>query len=619
MNRVRPLLVLLLLLAGARLAIWSSDATHSSALYHGTPTFLLVILLTSVAAGLIMASPAGVALGRIGERPSAAHFLSILRDPSPAARRAVTVAVWLLATLYLAWTAHRQGRALFPLLHDENSYALGARMLSRGHLWLPAHPLADFLDSFHILVRPVYASIYFPGTALLNVPAVWLGLPTWVIPVVTAGLVVALTYRVTAELAGGATGLLAALLVPSVGLFRMFSTMVMAQAPAALLALAAVWAWLHWRRRKRAGWAMLAGAFVGWGAITRPVDGLVFAIPLAVAIALDLRGSPRREWLRTMAAIAAGALPFLSLQVVFNLGTTGRLTLTPYVLYLRQSQPGSEFGSGSFAPQELQTTLPQKADYYHELVEDEQAERAAGTGYWLGRRVAFTVTKTLPSAALAALLPVGVFAAGRRRRWVLGAAPLLFLIAYALNPFYLVHYAVPLVPAIAFLVALGVGEMASAARAALRPAAARAAAAVFFPLAAAALAARALPEFDRNVSDATYSAPDVAYAHGPMTAAVQPPAVVFFRYGPGSSPHDEPVYNTDTARPDDTPVLRLHDLGPRNREVVQYFADKQPGRRFYRYDRASGVLTPLGTAAELAAGLGPEGQPPPPPATRGAE
>jgi len=169
MNRVRPLLVLLLLLAGARLAIWSSDATHSSALYHGTPTFLLVILLTSVAAGLIMASPAGVALGRIGERPSAAHFLSILRDPSPAARRAVTVAVWLLATLYLAWTAHRQGRALFPLLHDENSYALGARMLSRGHLWLPAHPLADFLDSFHILVRPVYASIYFPGTALLNV------------------------------------------------------------------------------------------------------------------------------------------------------------------------------------------------------------------------------------------------------------------------------------------------------------------------------------------------------------------------------------------------------------------------------------------------------------------
>src|SRR2546421_5439332 len=110
-------------------------------------------------------------------------------------------------------------------------------MVARGRLWMPQHTLADFFDSFHILVRPVYASIYFPGTAILNAPGVWLRLPTWVIPIGAAGLAVALTYRLTAELVGGAAGLLAALLMVSTGLFRTFSTMLMAQVPVALFAL----------------------------------------------------------------------------------------------------------------------------------------------------------------------------------------------------------------------------------------------------------------------------------------------------------------------------------------------------------------------------------------------
>jgi hypothetical protein len=45
-------------------------------------------------------------------------------------------------------------------------------------------------------------------------------------------------------------------------------------------------------------------------------------------------------------------------------------------------------------------------------------------------------------------------------------------------------------------------------------------------------------------------------------------------------------------------------LGLRNREIIEYYARRQPGRNFYRLDRGDGVLTPLGTAGELAAKLG---------------
>jgi len=68
---------------------------------------------------------------------------------------------------------------------------------------MPQHELADFFDTFHILVRPVYASIYFPGTALLYVASIWLNLPPWVMPLLAAGASVALLYRVISELVDG--------------------------------------------------------------------------------------------------------------------------------------------------------------------------------------------------------------------------------------------------------------------------------------------------------------------------------------------------------------------------------------------------------------------------------
>ena len=51
-------------------------------------------------------------------------------------------------------------------IHDEFSYVLMSNTLASGHVSNPSPPLPEFFDTFHVLVRPVYASKYFPGQGL---------------------------------------------------------------------------------------------------------------------------------------------------------------------------------------------------------------------------------------------------------------------------------------------------------------------------------------------------------------------------------------------------------------------------------------------------------------------
>src|SRR5215469_18844576 len=71
-----------------------------------------------------------------------------------------------------------------------------------------------------------------------------------------------------------------------------------------------------------------------------------------------------------------------------------------------------------------------------------------------------------------------------------------------------------------------------------------------------------------------------------LPQAVQQPAVVLFRASPRSDFFEEPVYNTDVAWPDDAPIIRAHDLGARDVELVRYYAARQPARTFYVFNRA---------------------------------
>src|SRR4051812_47604773 len=71
------------------------------------------------------------------------RLLDRVRNPSPRARTIAAFIVAIAAGLYLFYTGHWQGRLLVPHTHDERMYLLQARMLARGRLWMPPHPVGD--------------------------------------------------------------------------------------------------------------------------------------------------------------------------------------------------------------------------------------------------------------------------------------------------------------------------------------------------------------------------------------------------------------------------------------------------------------------------------------------
>lgn len=554
-----------------------------------------VPLAVAVVVGLLARVPA--LNGRV------APLLESCRRPSPRALRWTTLAVGALSVAYFVFTAFHQHRDLFPRLHDEHSYLIQSRMIAGGRLWEPQHPLADFFDNFYLLARPVYAPIYFPGTALLNAPFVRLGLPYWTMPVLASGLVVALSYRLITLMIDGLAGLTAVALVISAWGLREFSTIVMAQAPMALFALLMVASWLAWRREHRARWGAALGACMGWAAIIRPVDALAFALPIAFAMALEGRSLPARRRFIAAAVLLLAAAPFLALQAAFNRGTTGSAWKTPYAAYLHQDQPGSEFGFHTFRPGVRPAApLLQKQQYFEQYrLKEIQAHSLGNFAEDLKFRSQLTVLATLPAGLLAVLLLAAPFGLSSRPRQVFFAAVPLFLLLYAFNPFFLVHYPVPLIPVIAFTAVLAVHVLSRAGSSAGPDPHTS----TFLTLIVLALCASSLPELRRDVRDGTIPAmPLTALVHRQLAAQVQSPAVVLFRFRPTDNPVEEPAYTDDVAWPDDAPVIRAHDLGPRNIEIARYYAHLQPERHFYLLDRQENagrqtlVLHPLGDAKE---------------------
>lgn len=527
-------------------------------------------------------------------------MLDRLRRLSPRARAVTAATIALLAAGYFVFTAHYQQRTLLPKYLDEQSYAIGIQQAARLRLWMPQHPAADSFEALELIVEPVYASMYFPGTAILYAPSVWFHLPYWLLPALAAGACVGLAYRVVAELMDGLSGLLVAAMLVGTSIFRLVSVMLLAQVPVLLMVLLATWAWLRWRREKRLRWAAALGFFAGWALVCRPLDAVALLAPVGIAVLLDVRP----DWRllpKTLGAAALAALPFVAMQVAFNLAVTGTWHRTPFHHSHQTDYPGATLGFHPFDETvRPASSLPQKQVHYENVTAPALGRHRPETLVqdWATNWLPKLVANALPHVLLLVLVPVG-WLAWHDRRWVLASGFIAWVLLYAFYVFKLPHYAAVLAPATAVMVVCGID--------ALRRAwpRLRHEVTVFFAAAVVILSATETAELNRIVRDEWFDGGAIADARRLAENLPEKPAVILFTYDRSITSEIDPVYNSDVAWPDDAPVVRAHDRPEHNAALIRHYARHQPGRVIYRFDRVTETLQRLGTARELAGQLPP--------------
>ena len=238
-----------------------------------------------------------------------------------------------------------------PRVHDEFSYALMADTFAHGRISNPAPPLPEFFETFHVIVRPVYASKYFPAQGLLMAlgqkltghPAVGVWL--------SSALACAATYWMLRAWINPVWALVGALLmVVQYGFFSYWSQSYWGGMLAALggaLAFGAVrrlWDQLSW---KSSLWLAL-GIIVLMN--SRPLEGLLALTPISVFGIIHFWKESRslREFCGQLALPLATMLTvgaFVSCE--YNRTITGSAVTPPYVLNEQQYQESPQF---SFLP-----------------------------------------------------------------------------------------------------------------------------------------------------------------------------------------------------------------------------------------------------------------------------
>jgi hypothetical protein len=246
----------------------------------------------------------------------------------------------LTSALLMAWVW--SGSHFIPNVADESAYVLQAKIFARGAWSLAARPLPEFFEQMHVFVTPFLASKYFPGESILLVPGVLVGFAAFVplLQIFGSGLlIVALGRRLT----NGWIALLTwAVWTTARANFR-FLPSYFSETTTVFLWLLGWWALYDWHLRPRRRTLILLSLCIAWALITRPLTGLVFAVP---AISVAVWSARRHGLLGEIRYAVLVGVAVIAIIPLWSRFTTGQLSQTPQSLYTRTYLPWDVIGFG---------------------------------------------------------------------------------------------------------------------------------------------------------------------------------------------------------------------------------------------------------------------------------
>jgi len=226
-----------------------------------------------------------------------------------------------------------------PNVHDEFSYLLAGDTFAHGRLTNPPHPMREFFETFHVLQQPTYSSMYPPAQGMALALGEFLGQP-WLGVLLSAGIMCgAILWALQGWLPSRWAllgGILAALRVGVVSYWvNSYWGGTMAAIGGALVigALPRIW------RCPRFRYALIMGLGATVLANSRPLEGFIFCVPVAVSLAawfFSLNPLPRRRAaLHVALTLFLGAVALLALLGYYNWRVTRDPLLPPELLDAR--------------------------------------------------------------------------------------------------------------------------------------------------------------------------------------------------------------------------------------------------------------------------------------------
>jgi len=219
-----------------------------------------------------------------------------------------------------------------PMWHDEFSFLLAADTFAHGRVTNPTHPMWIHFESFHIIERPTYMSMYPPGQGVVLAIGQLLGHP-WIGQLLMTSLMcAALCWMLQAWLPASWALLGATLAMLQIGTLGYWMNSYFAGSLGALGGVLVLGALPRIQRYARVRDALLMGLGLAILANTRPFEGFMFSLPFAAAMLIWLvkpkRISSRTAWLRVV-------LPLAVVLVITGFGMTyyfWRVTGNPFVM-----------------------------------------------------------------------------------------------------------------------------------------------------------------------------------------------------------------------------------------------------------------------------------------------
>mgnify|MGYP003587372755 CR=1 FL=1 len=200
-----------------------------------------------------------------------------------------------------------------PHVTDATSHLFQAKIFAAGRLSAPVPPCPDAFWQPNVVMTAAgkWFTKYTPGQALLLAAGLRLGMLSWVLPL-CLGLTVVLLGRMLEDHAGRVEARAFMGMFALSPLALLLGGSYMSHVPALAMAAAGLFFWLKSRsaerRRGAAAFQVLAGFFLAFSALVRPVE---FALMGTIGFLFFL-AAPRTDWrwlFKSLPALVVGALP----------------------------------------------------------------------------------------------------------------------------------------------------------------------------------------------------------------------------------------------------------------------------------------------------------------------